>query len=354
MAEPKPVVALTGLEGRDNPYPGVAIARALRAARQDRVRIIGFAYDPTLTGNFRSDLFDAVYLTPLPGAPAATLKKRIFEIHDQDPIDVFLPALDSELAIFSMHREEFTKRGIQMSVPSPEAIKARYKQRLPGFAEKHGIFTPETEVVTSPDNFWDQEAWSFPCYLKGPLADAIKVENLAEAVAGFHRLVSRWGYPVLAQKTVNGEEFDICALAQSGRSLASICIKKTVLNDAGKAIGAEVVDTPGALAAAEKVISALDWDGPLEVELVRESSSGRYFLLEVNARFPAWIGASPALGLNLPDLALSLALGEDRATPAAARVGARFLRTSKTTISRVEDLGRLLSAGAMQLSSMDL
>ncbi len=353
MSSSKPVVALTGLEGRDNPYPGVAIARALRAARGANVRIIGFAYDPSLTGNLRADLFDAIYLTPLPGAPAATLLKRIFEIHASDPIDVFLPALDSELAIYSMHRDELSAQGIRTLMPSPEAIKSRYKQRLANFSEQHGIFTPETEVVTDPKTFWEQESWSFPCYLKGPLADALRVESLGEAIAGYHRLVSRWGYPVLAQKPVNGEEYDVCAVACRGQIQASITLKKTVLNDAGKAIGAQVVDAPEALEAAKHAIEALQWDGPLEVELVRETSSGRYFLLEVNARFPAWIGTSPELGLNLPELALRLALGEEVATPQPATVGAGFLRTSKTTISTVHSLGTLLSTGSLMHEAQD-
>ncbi|MCA9000821.1 MAG: biotin carboxylase, partial [Planctomycetes bacterium] len=103
-------VAVTGLEGRDNPYPGCAIARALKEARGDAVSIIGFAYEPTLTGNLRGDLFDRVYTTPLPGDPAAVLLPRILEIHEQSPIDVLIPALDSELAIFSMHSAELAAR----------------------------------------------------------------------------------------------------------------------------------------------------------------------------------------------------------------------------------------------------
>jgi len=348
------VIALTGLEGRDNPYPGVAIARALREARGRDLRIIGFAYDPTLTGNFRADLFDAVYSTPLPGAPAAMLLERIRTIHASERIDVLMPALDSELALFTMHREELLELGIRMLVPSAESVKSRYKQRLSGFAEKHGVFSPETEVVTVPDTFWNQEDWSFPCYLKGPLADAVRVESLGEAIAAHHRLVARWGYPVLAQKPICGEEFDVCAVAVRGKVVGSITIKKTVLNSAGKAIGAEVVDAPDALAAAERVIEALEWEGPLEVELVRESSSGRYFLLEVNARFPAWIGVSPGLGLNLPDLALRLALDEDAGVRSSARVGSRFLRASKTTLSRVESLGELLSTGSLSHASAKL
>jgi carbamoyl-phosphate synthase large subunit len=348
LSQARPVVAVTGLEGRDNPYPGVSIARALRAARGDAVGIVGLSYEPTLTGNYRADLFDRVYTTPLPGDPAATLLRRILEIHAECPIDVLIPALDSELALFTSHRDLLGEHGIRLVVPSPQAVKARYKQRLFEWARSHSIPSPRTEVVTKPETFWEQESWSFPCFLKGPLADAVRVRSLPEAVAVYHRLVGRWGYPVLAQEPVVGTEVDVCAVVDpSGTTAGSICIQKTVLSRAGKGIGAEVLDCPEALAAAEEVIAALCWEGPLEVEMIREASSGRFFLLEVNARFPAWIGMCPQAGLNLPDLLLRIALGEPLPEDRQARPGTRFLRGSRTTITDVGRLGELLSTGRL-------
>ncbi len=344
----KTVVALTGLEGRDNPYPGCAIARALKEARGDDVSIIGFSYEPTLTGNFRSDLFDRVYTTPLPGDPTAVLLPRILEIHRSDPIDVFIPALDSELAIYSMHQDKLAEHGTRMVVPSPQAVKSRYKQQLYPWAQRNSIFSPRTEVVTKAETFWEQESWGFPCYLKGPLADAVRVDSQAEANAVYKRLVSRWGYPVLAQEAVYGEEYDVCAVARpDGEAAGMVCIKKTVLNDAGKAIGAEVVDCPEAMQAAKEVLKALKWSGPLEIEMIRVTSSGRFFLLEVNARFPAWVGITPTAGLNLPDLLLRIALDEGLPQNSQAIVGTRFLRGSHTTVTRTERLGELLTRGIL-------
>ncbi len=344
----RPVVAVTGLEGRDNPYPGTGIARALRAARGEAIQLVGLAYDPTLTGNFRGDLFDAVYSTPLPGVPAAVLLRRLFEIHEERPLDVLVPALDSELALFAGHRTELAERGIGMVVPSPEAVRSRYKQRLYEWARRHSIFSPRTEVVTDPSTFWEQESWGFPCYLKGPLADAIRVESAEEAIDVYRRLLSRWGYPILAQELIRGTEFDVCAVAEpGGRSAGAICIEKTILSGAGKGIGAEVVDSPEALAAANRVLEALRWEGPLEIEMVREHSSGRFFLLEVNARFPAWIGIAPQAGLNLPDLLLRLALGEALPAERTPRIGTRFLRGSRTIIGDVDQLGELLATGRL-------
>lgn len=345
----KAVVAVTGLEGRDNPYPGAAIARALRAARGSDIRIIGFTYEPTLTGCMRSDLFDDVYCTPLPGDPAAVLLNRLYEIHEQQPIDLLIPALDSELAVFARHRGEMEERGIRSFIPSAESVMARYKQRLWNWARKHGLYSPRTEVVTDPRTFWQQEDWHFPCFLKGSLADAVKVECQEEAEVVYHRLAARWGYPVLAQQMLHGEEYDICAVADDvGEAAAMITIRKTVLSAAGKAIGAQIVDCPEAVAEGKRILKALRWRGPLEIELMREHSSGRFFLIEVNARFPAWVGICGQAGVNLPDLLVRLALGEDLPSERQARVGTAFLRSSRTTLSRVEDLGALMACGHLQ------
>lgn len=348
MSRVEPVVAITGLEGRDNPYPGVAIASALRAARGEEITLVGLTYEPTLTGCFRGDLFDRVYLTPFPGEPSATLLRRLREIHEEIPIDVLIPALDSELAVFAVNREELLEWGIRMAIPSAKSVRARYKQRLPRWAGEHGIFTPKTEVITNPGNFFRQEKWRFPCFLKGPLADAVKVECEAEATAVCERLLMRWGCPVLAQEALLGEEYDVCSVAlPGGAEAATIAIKKTILSRAGKAIGAEVVDDPDVLAAGRLVLESLEWEGPCEIEFLREFSSGRLFLLEVNARFPAWIGVAPAIGVNLPDLNLRIALAEPLPQAKKPTVGCRFLRGSRTSLSRAEELGTLLSLGRL-------
>jgi carbamoyl-phosphate synthase large subunit len=156
----------------------------------------------------------------------------------------------------------------------------------------------------------------------------------------------------VAQMPVIGDEFDVCAVVRpDGEPAATIAIQKTVLSSAGKAIGAAVVDDPRLHAAALKVVRALEWEGPLELELMRESSSGRFHLIEINARFPAWVGATHDMGLNLPDLALRLALGEPLPRLSAPRAGTSFLRTSHTTLASIDQLGLLLASGRLEHGS---
>ena len=142
------------------------------------------------------------------------------------------------------------------------------------------------------------------------VADAQLAKTKDEAVAAFWRTAARWGYPVLAQEVVAGEEYDVCAVARAGEILSMIAIKKTATSRSGKGIGAVVVDEPAVLEVSRLITRALRWEGPLELEFVRESSSGAFFLIEINARFPAWCAATQSMGVNLPDLYLRLVLGE--------------------------------------------
>lgn len=344
----RPVVAITGLEGRDNPYPGVAVARALRAARGDDVVLVGLAYDPTLTGNFRGDLFDRVYLTPYPSDPPTTVLRRLREIHAEFPLDAIIPALDSEMALYARYAEELAAIGIRTLLPPEASVKRRYKDRLESFCRSIGVHAPRTEVVADPASFFASSGMATPCYLKGPLADAVLVETPDDAPAAFWRLANAWGWPILAQEPVVGEEYDVCAVVdRTGSPRAMIAIKKIVVSRAGKGVAAAVVDDPEVFAVARRIIAALDWRGPLEVELVREASSGRFYLIEINARFPAWCGATPKLGPNLPALCLGLLLDEPVPPPERPEVGRVFVRTSKTVVGRIESLGALVATGRL-------
>ncbi len=348
MSKDRPVVAITGLEGRDNPYPGVAIARALRAARGRNVTLVGLAYDPLLTGNFRSDLFDRIYAVPYPSDPPSALRRRLREIHGEFPLDVLIPALDSEMPICAMMSDDLRADGIRTLLPAASSIKARFKERLESFCREHAIACPRTEVVVDPLKFFEGGHWPLPCFIKGCLADAHLVTTVDEAVAAHHRVALKWGYPVLAQEPVHGEEVDICAVVRpGGEPLAMLVMKKIALSRAGKAVGGVILDDPEAEAEARRIILALKWQGPLELELVREASSGRFHMIEINARFPAWVATSAGAGVNLPDLLLRLIMDEPLPAAAAVRAGTVFMRTSRTTISSIDQVGTLAATGRL-------
>ena len=95
-------VAITGMNAvPDNPGAGLAVARCLREAYGERLRIIGLGYDALDPGLHRREYCDSAHLISYPGSGADTLFARLSEIHEAERIDVLLPCLDAELPLFS-------------------------------------------------------------------------------------------------------------------------------------------------------------------------------------------------------------------------------------------------------------
>jgi len=62
-------VAVTGMNAKpDNPGPGLAVARCLKEAYGDDIRIIGLGYDVLDAGLYLHECCDSGYLLPYPSA----------------------------------------------------------------------------------------------------------------------------------------------------------------------------------------------------------------------------------------------------------------------------------------------
>jgi carbamoyl-phosphate synthase large subunit len=81
--------------------------------------------------------------------------------------------------------------------------------------------------------------------------------------------------------------------------------------------------------------------------VIRERSSGRLYLVEINPRFPAWSYLSAGAGMNLPLAAVRLAAGEQVEPLVEYRVGTIFVRISIDQIAGLEDLQAISQLGEL-------
>ena len=93
------------------------------------------------------------------------------------------------------------------------------------------------------------------------------------------------------------------------------------------------------------LIKAINWRGPLEVEIIRDSK-GEYQLLEINPRFPAWIYLSVGVGRNLPFTLLQLALGNTIPEFENIKTGVMFIRYAQETITNMHDFESIVMSSA--------
>ncbi len=341
-------VAVTGLDCRENPYPGLAIARSLRANPAFQGRLIALTYDVMTTGIYRDDVFDAVYIVPYPSEPEKKLLSRLMEIHRTDPMNAIFPALDSEIAVYSRLAVQLNSLGIRTLLPDEASVKARNKDNLAGTCDRLRIRTPRTVVITHIEQLDEPiPGLKYPMVIKGALADAHVINNTDELKMFYLKILGKWGFPVLLQEKINGEEFDVAAIAGADHeTVAGVAIRKFAISERGKASAGIVVADPKLYETANEILRRMKWRGPCELELMREESSGRYFLLEINARFPAWIFLSAAAGCNLPAIALDMMLNRLNKPVPGPEAGTIFFRNRFGHVVDPGIMGDLLNSGA--------
>ncbi len=339
-------VGLTGVNARpDNPGPGCAVARCLSEAGGFRGRIVGLGYGTLDPGLYHPDDGDGGHLLPYPAAGADALMERLEEILAVEPLDAIIPSLDAELPNFIALQPELARRGVRMVLPGREQLRSRDKDRLPALCARAGVATPRVRPVSDPGFFErctseEEGAWRYPLVVKGVFYDAYVVHDPAEAAYRFGQIARTWGYPVLVQAHVAGEEVNLTALGDgTGALVGPVMMRKQALTEKGKAWAGVAIDDGDLLAAGERLMQALRWSGPLELEMLRDAA-GTLHLIEINPRFPAWIYLSHAVGRNLPAALLALQQGVRREDLPLSppRPGVTFIRHAREIIVSMEEM----------------
>lgn len=343
MSERPLTVAITGMNARaDNPGPGVAVARCLAESGRP-LNLVGLGYDALDPGLYLDGLFDATFMLPYPSHGEEVFMQRLAAVHEERRIDMLIPCLDAELPAVIGLAERLAKMGIRTFLPGARQFSLRAKDRLAEAARQAGVDMPETQVVTSPGFFrtCTRDGWSYPLVVKGAFYDAVVTYDPAQAMAAYHRIAAQWGHPVLAQKHVVGDEYNLCTIGDGeGRMLGPVMMKKRALTDKGKAWAGVCIDDPGIEEAARRLVATLKWRGPCEIEGIR-GRTGEFRLLEINPRFPAWVYLTCAAGRNLPLALLDLMEGRTPGPFAPVRVGTMFVRYAQeivVPISAFEDV----------------
>lgn len=343
-------VAVTGINARaESPGPGCAVARCLRECSEFSGTVVGLGYDVLDAGLYARDYCHGGYLIPYPSAGKDVLLERIIQIDDVEHIDVIIPCLDAEIQNFIAIKNELARMGIAMLLPNRMQFQMRAKDHLGAFCESVGVLAPESKTITNPAFFdsCEAEGWEYPLVIKGIFYDASIAYSAAEARLIFDRLVASWGYPILVQKLIKGDEYDLSAIGDGRGGLqGAVMMRKRGLTDKGKAWAGVTVVDDDILDAACKLVKGLNWSGPLEVEVMKDRD-GKIYLIEINPRFPAWIYLSHAAGRNLPVALLRTLAGETDLDLPAAKAGTFFIRYAQELIVQLPEFESMMINGGI-------
>jgi len=339
-------VGVSGINAVDNPGPGVGVARSLIEDAELDVHLVGLAYDAMEPGIYMDWLFDRNFMMPYPSGQADAMIERLLYIHEKYGLDCVIPNVDAELPIYIRYADELAGHGIRTMVPTREQFRLRAKDRIPGVAEMIQVQCPRTSAITSVGELVEAvDDIGLPVIVKGPFCKAYRVHTTREATAKYHSLVAEWGYPVIVQEVVTGEEMNVVALGDGeGNVMGITAIKKSWITAQGKIWTGVSIRHEKILAATRRFIREVKWRGPLELECI-VTRDDEVYLIEINPRFPAWSYFATGIGQNLPGMIIRKLFGLEMREPADYPAGRLFVRYTYEMVTDMAPFHSMVTQG---------
>ncbi|RMH57666.1 MAG: carboxylate--amine ligase [Candidatus Hydrogenedentota bacterium] len=338
-------VAVSGINSMENPGSGIGVIRSLLESGSD-YHCIGLAYDAMEPGLYLDEFVSHAYLLPYPSSDAQKYLDRLLTICRDATVDALIPVFDSELPHYISSRSRIEEEGLRILLPSRDQYDSVRKSALPELAEQIGVPVPRSIAVTSYEELSTAlESLGFPAVVKGVFYEAYPVHSHQEAREYFDKIVAKWGYPVILQQFIRGDDFNLIGCCgKHGRILGLVAIKKLLTTQMGKTWSAVTIANDAILEAGRRFARELEWEGGFELEF-RITPEEEIYLLEINPRFPAWIYLATAAGINLPDRYIKHLFEGKEDFPEEYEVGKLLVRYTGERIRSIGDFERIVVHG---------
>ena len=342
-------VAVTGLNNIDSPGPGIPVIRALKESTVFNVRIIGLSYETLEPGIYMHDLVDKSYQIPMPSAGTTVLLDRLKYINDKEDIDVIIPNFDAELHNFIKLKNALkTALNIETFLPTLEQFESRHKSVLYEFGEKNEVKVPYAKMIFNAQEIQQlKDEFTYPLVIKGKYYDASIAATPEQAVNYFYKISAKWGLPIIVQEFVSGNEVNVTAIGDgNGKCIGAVPMRKLYITDKGKAWAGVSLDDEELIKITNRVIGNSKWRGGCELEFIK-TNDNKYYLLEMNPRFPAWVYLSVGCGQNHPEALVKMALGEKTEPFKSFETGKLFIRYSFDQIVNLSEFEKISTLGEL-------
>jgi carbamoyl-phosphate synthase large subunit len=321
----------------------VAVHSALKAFYGDTITIIGCDIRPDAYGLY---LADKGYLVPERDSPG--FLEKLMKILRQERCTVIYPLSTFDQEYFAAHRCFFEGNGIRVVVSDLRSVStANDKLKLYELCRKVGIRVAAYVALHEPSSL--DIALRELGYPKLPVVFKLSRSTAARGLAIirqggsiFESIHRSNGLPHMSAEELSitlehmgwasgilceylpGNEYSVDVLSWKGNPLISV-VRKRYAATGGLALHAEVVDDPEVGRLAEAMVRELALSYTSNVQ-IRRNSENVPCLMEVNPRIPGTIGLTVQAGVNMPAVALELALGKEVPSRFSIKYGTRIMR----------------------------
>lgn len=279
---------------------GVAVIRSL-TARGD-VEVLAADMDGWASG---------LYLVPperrrlVPPGARPDFVDVVRDLCAAEGVDVLIPTVDVEMPALARRREELG--GTVVASPSAATLdvaqdKLALARRCEGVVRVPTTALLDEETAARP--------WDLPVIVKprrGAGSRGVVTVSTAEELRALARAAAG-GEDLLVQEYLPGAEYSVDVLADARGHVVAAVPRVRARVDSGVSVAGATLHDATLEKTAAAVAEAIGLVGVANVQL-RRDTTGEPALLEVNPRFAGAMPLTRAAGVDLPSLALDLALG---------------------------------------------
>lgn len=321
------------------------VLKSLRANQERTITVIGLDTDPQIATRY---LLDKYFTPPRRYDPAYI--PYVLELAARESVDIVYPIPTEELELFASVNDTFERQGQRLVVSSSTALSiANNKARLYQYIKEAGLAcAPRYRIVSSWVEFvaavqdfgYPQERVCFkPSKGTGSKGFRIldsKINRLDLLLHGsptttFMRLEELAPilepadiFPeIVVMEYLPGDEYDIDVLAHEGKTL-SVIPRKNERMWYGMSLICTAISYPELINYSHTIVSALGLSYVVNISFKMDRQNAPK-LIEINPRIPGSIISATMSGVNMPYLAVKLALGEPVSIP-PVRWGTKMIR----------------------------
>jgi predicted ATP-grasp superfamily ATP-dependent carboligase/protein-S-isoprenylcysteine O-methyltransferase Ste14 len=311
---------------------------AIRSLGRSGVRVTSVSPKPNAMGaKSRYSLW--TLRSPNPATEARAYADWLLGILEREHFDALLFFGEVSANIVAEHRDAIRERTGCLVPDRDTFLTADRKDRVARLAATVGVAVPSTLELDGNTDVRDVAATlTYPVIVKAVWGSGGHQVRFVESAAEFGTAVDEVQHATheaaqrcLVQQYIPGVGYGYTALAVDGDLVAAFMHRRLEEHDVARgahlahaASGAMSVDEPDLRASGDALLRALRWSGMAMVEFRRSSLDQRFYLMEVNPRFPGSLELAIASGVDFPSLYVQWAAGQGTPGPQRYRVGLRM------------------------------
>lgn len=241
----------------------------------------------------------------------------LLDILEQKSYLLLMPVSYISYQICAANKDKIQKK-TNITISKSEHISiASNKIETYKLAEKIGIPYPKIQLIENIEDVEHVET-TYPCVIKAPFEagkNIVKYANNKKELVRLYKKVCEENNFVdtlpIIQKYIEGEGVGFFAFYKNGKCVNYFMHKRIreYPVSGGASTCAESYYDKSVLRNGIKILDYLNWEGVAMVEFKKDSSTGIYNLMEINAKFWGSLDLALVSGVNFPQMLINDAIG---------------------------------------------